>query len=534
MLNYLAHIVTASGYLLIVGEFNLHVDSQTNAGRRFTGLLHSFNLRQHVNGSTHKNGHTLDLVITREEPSFIKNLLVFDPALSDHFMIRCNLDFSKPVAQDQMTYFRRLRAIDIDKFSSDLEDSTLIRTPLNNDLSLAIDQFNSTLQSIIDNHAPIIRRSVALRPYATWFTDELKAAKIRRRKLERRWRAHNSEANHQLYTEHCRVVNDLIRYAKENHFSSIIESNQGDQKILFQAVNNLLYRKPIVLYPSVGSDMAIAEKFKSFFIEKIRRIRDSLPVHNTGFMNDLYLDNSATQSWPCEFVTFQHVSTDLIANFIESSRVKTCALDPLPASVLTKCLPRLLPVITDIVNRSLDDAFIPKSLKTALIIPLLKKTNLDTEDFKNFRPVSNLPFVSKLIEKLVAVQLVQCIDDNNLDEKFQSAYKKLHSTETALLRVHDDILRAVDRGCTVVLLLLELSAAFDTVDHGLLLHRLTTRFGIKGKVLAWFKSYLTDRSQFVGINGSIPLSLISCLEFPRDPFLVQFCIYCIRLLSATL
>ena len=145
--------------------------------------------------------------------------------------------------------------------------------------------------------------------------------------------------------------------------------------------------------------------------------------------------------------------------------------------------------ITDIVNRSLDGARKPNSLKTALIIPLLKKINLDTEEFRNFRPVSNLPFVSKLIEKSVAVQLVQYIDDNNLDEKLQSAYKKLHSTETALLRVHDDILRTMDRGGTVVLLLLDLSAAFDTVDHGLLLHRLNTRFGIKGKVLAWFKSH---------------------------------------------
>ena len=90
--NYLAHIVAASGYLLIVGDFNLHVDSQNNAGRRFTGLLHSFNLQQHVNVSTHKNGHTLDLVITREDQTFINNLLVFDPALSDHYVIRCNLD----------------------------------------------------------------------------------------------------------------------------------------------------------------------------------------------------------------------------------------------------------------------------------------------------------------------------------------------------------------------------------------------------------------------------------------------------------
>ena len=97
---------------------------------------------------------------------------------------------------------------------------------------------------------------------------------------------------------------------------------------------------------------------------------------------------------------------------------------------------------------------------------------------------------------------MQYIDDNNIDEKLQSAYKKLHSTETALLRVHDDILRAVDHSCSVILLLLDLSAAFDTADHGLLLQRRNTRFGIKGKVLAWSKSYLTDRSQFVSINGS--------------------------------
>ena len=108
-----------------------------------------------------------------------------DLALSDHFMIWCNLDFCKPVAQDQMLSFRRLHATDINKFSSDLEESALIRSPLNDDLSLAIDQFISTLQSIIDNHAPIIQRSVTLRPYVPWFMDEIKVAKRKRRQLER-------------------------------------------------------------------------------------------------------------------------------------------------------------------------------------------------------------------------------------------------------------------------------------------------------------------------------------------------------------
>ena len=100
-----------------------------------------------------------------------------------------------------MLSFRRLSVIDMYKFSSDLEESALIRSPLNDDLSLVIDQFNSTLQSMIDNHAPIIRRSVTLPPYAPWFTDEIKVAKRKRRKLERRWRAHNTEANHLLYTD---------------------------------------------------------------------------------------------------------------------------------------------------------------------------------------------------------------------------------------------------------------------------------------------------------------------------------------------
>ena len=144
----------------------------------------------------------------------------------------------------------------------------------------------------------------------------------------------------------------------------------------------------------------------------------------------------------------------------------------------------------------------PDALKSAMITPLLKKPNLNPDELKNFRPVSNLPFISKLIEKTVAAPLVQYIDDNNRSEKLQSAYKKLHSTETALLKVHDDILKSVDSDHTVVLLLLDLSAAFDTVDHSLLLHRLNTRFGIKGRVLAWFESYLAGRSQFVCVNGS--------------------------------
>ena len=120
---------------------------------------------------------------------------------------------------------------------------------------------------------------------------------------------------------------------------------------------------------------------------------------------------------------------------------------------------------------------------------------------KNYRPVSNLAFVGKVIEKVVAQQLTHHLTANNLHEKFQSAYKALHSTETALLKVQSDILESVDAGNVVVLVMLDLSAAFDTIDHNMLFDRLVSRFGVTDAALLWFQSYLKDRQQSVNIDG---------------------------------
>ena len=133
------------------------------------------------------------------------------------------------------------------------------------------------------------------------------------------------------------------------------------------------------------------------------------------------------------------------------------------------------------INLSLETAIVADVHKEALLISLLKKVNSDFEVFSNFRPVSNLMFTSKLIENAAAYELTSYTLNNDLGEVFQSAYKKLHSTETTLLRVQNDILRAIDSSRSVLLVLLDLSAAFDTVDHFILLQRLSHRFGIKSK-----------------------------------------------------
>ena len=154
------------------------------------------------------------------------------------------------------------------------------------------------------------------------------------------------------------------------------------------------------------------------------------------------------------------------------------------------------------VNSSLAERVVPSDFKRALVCPLLKKPNMDKDTLKNYRPVSNLSFLSKVLERVISSRLVHHIDTQGLREPFQSAYVARHSTETALTRIHSDICTAIDSHGAALLVLLDLSAAFDTIDHKLLLHHLSSRYGVEGTALAWLQSYLADRSQMVAISDS--------------------------------
>ena len=128
---------------------------------------------------------------------------------------------------------------------------------------------------------------------------------------------------------------------------------------------------------------------------------------------------------------------------------------------------------------------------------------------KNYRPISNLSFMSKVVEKLIFEQLSVYLVENNLFPKLQSGFRRYHSTESAVLRVLSDIYSAVDRGDVALLALLDVSAAFDTVDHSILLERLSTSFGLSGQAYAWFDSYISGRSQSVRLGGtSSPRALV--------------------------
>jgi len=253
---------------------------------------------------------------------------------------------------------------------------------------------------------------------------------------------------------------------------------------------------------SSAPDVHSADAFLSFFDNKVRSVRTSTDGRLPA---DVRLSSGAQLSG------LQTCTEDDVRRIIIESPTKSCTLDPIPTFLLKESIDALLPFITAMINASLHEGYLPVTQKHALVSPLLKKTSLDPNELKNYRPVSNLTFVSKVVERVVVKQLVDFLHSNSLMPRLQSAYRRHHSTETALLRVLSDFYTAADGQRVTLLGLLDLSAAFDCVDHDILVRRLQSSFGINGSALAWVSSFLEGRTQQVCYNGL--LSAISSLLF---------------------
>ena len=329
----------------------------------------------------------------------------------------------------------------------------------------------------------------------------MKAKRVRRR-AERLKNKTKLTVHRQIYEKEIKKVNRLVSQKKKKFFSSTVV-NAKNSRDLFSILNGLLGTKTNSPLPTTHDMSELPNAFSAFFTSKVQNLRKKLD------------DTPAEQCHPdptftgVPFEAFSPVSQADVEKIIKEMTLKSCEIDPIPASVLEKCLPQLLPFITDIINTSLTTGVFPADLKKAIVRPLLKKHNLDHNNLSNYRPVSNIPFMSKLLEKVVLLQLNDHLISNGLYDPFQSAYRANRSTETALLRILHDLLLATDSGQVSLLTLLDLSAAFDTIDHSILLSRLHDSFGISNIALTWFKSYLSGRKQTVSVNGilSSPTSL---------------------------
>lgn len=523
---FLTSLLDKPGKPLIMGDFNVHVeDLSDSTARRFIHVLKSNGWQQHVASATHRDGGTLDLVITRDNTFLHDSLEVSDMVItdsgtsSDHLFIAFNCNISPEIAvPPQPILYRKIRAIDMDSFTEDILKSPLCDVDSFVNLNNAVNLYDTHLLAILDKHAP--QKMFIPKPNsAEWWTNHCQEAKTMRRRIERIYRSNmdNPDAK-KLFKKAVTNAASVIDLTRDNFYREKLKSCEGDPKKTYSAVNKILNKEKInTATPSASSDAEIAENFKNFFREKVDKIYKGIEADQTKcHHHSAPLPTAHVQT---VIHSFDPVSDGELVSIIKEMSQKYCDLDPIPTKIMLKCLPELLPVLSYIVNGSLKSGSFPKKLKEALVRPSLKKTNLDSECLSNYRPISNLPFLSKIIEKCVAIQLTKYLEENHLFSKYQSGYRKYHSCETATTKIHNDILLMIDNRSKIVLLLLDLSAAFDTVNHNRLLKKLHLMYGISGIPLLWIESYLKDRSFCVKVKDSCSVHTELSIGVPQGSIL---------------
>ncbi len=290
-----------------------------------------------------------------------------------------------------------------------------------------------------------------------------------------------------------------LKTDRSDYFSSILEENKHNSRYLFNTVATLTKNKT-----STGVDISqqhSSDDFLNYFTSKINTIRDqTVTMQLPAALSHQIVHYRSPEE---QLHSFSTIGEEELYKLVKSAKPTTCMLDPIPSKLLKEVLPEVIDPLLAIINSSLPLGYVLKTFNWSVIKPLIKKTQLDPKDLVNYRPISNLPFLSKILKKVASSQLYSFLEKNYICEDFQSGFRPFHSTETALIRVTNDLLLSSDRGCISLLVPPDLSAAFDSIDHNILLNKFENSVGISESALAWFKSYLSDHHQFVAVNEEV-------------------------------
>ena len=480
---------------IIAGDVNIHVETDECAARKFNELIELYDLKQHVVGPTHIAGHTIDVVVSPNRNYYVTDVNIRKIEPIHHFLIEFKVSATAVSSSTKVITYRDLKNIDSAAFNKELSERLQARQKTE-DMVEKVSEYNSIVTGLLNKHAPIKQKAIKIVPTAPWFDSEYRSLRKQRRKAEKKYRKNKLPEDKAIYTQLRKATTDVAREKKRSHVSQKIA--QGSTKSLYSMVNKLIDNTKEAVLPTAESDVDLANKFLLFFKQKIEKIRAKFPSGKTG-SEDVSTPNPNIE----KLSAFSPTTEEELRMIITKFGMKCSPEDPLPATILSSYLDTLLPVWMDIVNLSMSIGSMA-SLKSAVILPLIKEltSSTDIDNFKNYRPVSNLLFISKLIERVVDIRLQEHLDRNNLSHGKQYGYKKRHSTEMLLTKVINGLLESCDRNIPSIVLLLDLSAAFDTVDHEKLLEILYRDIGITGVALEWFRSFLKDRMQKVKVGDA--------------------------------
>ena len=272
-LSYVGFLSSLSPSFVICGDFNLHVDIMSPTVSEFKSVMDSCCLSQYIDFPTHLHGHTLDLLMAPSEFSAISDVKG-SGFISDHKIISCVVDFpSLDTPIQKVVTFRQYHKLNIDKFRSDLLTISFVSSP-SDDIDLLHEQYMSGLSGLLDIHAPVKIKQL-IKPAPSWITDEYRTAKCMRRQFERAWRRDKSPENRSRLRRQINRCNHILNRNKGCFYRDLVSENCGDSKRLWHALNRTLSRSSSTVLPSFDDEKSLANRFGSFFIDKIKKIRDT-------------------------------------------------------------------------------------------------------------------------------------------------------------------------------------------------------------------------------------------------------------------
>nr|XP_054755767.1 uncharacterized protein LOC129261749 [Lytechinus pictus] len=344
-------LVSSTHQLLIVGDFNYHVDIATDSNSvNFLNDIAALNLQQHVHFPTHKNGHTLDLVLTRANEALISNVSKEGYLPSDHVAVTCTLNIRKPKPQKVQIRTRKIQNIDLEAFRQDILVSELYSTP-SDTIDGQVDRFESTLSTLLDKHAPVVTRVITSRPESPWYGDDLRELKRELRVLERKAFPRGLEIDRERFRKAAHHYSNKLISAK-----SLYHRNQlrdCTPRELFKKIERLTQPTTSSVIPSINNCDSVAECFVNFFKEKVTSITDQLKVASSATSSPSGICfGEGLSNCKSSFTHFKTVSDEEVRRVIMQSSTSTCDLDPILTSFLKQLLPELVPIMTEIINES--------------------------------------------------------------------------------------------------------------------------------------------------------------------------------------
>lgn len=482
--------------ILILGDFNVdYLKDDNNKVIKETFKLHGFTqLIKHATRITKDSETLIDLIATNK-PLVISRTEVLPTAISDHDMVCCLRRLNNIKFQGKSIECRNYAHYNHDSMNNDFLNVDWTPLYMLRDVNKAVEFFNTTVKSIFDKHAPFITKRVRGKPF-NWITPEVRKIMIDRDRLLKKARKTKRTNDWNLYRSLRNKCNNKIKSAKSTFQRNLLHEHAGNPSKFWNCVKKIFpYKAKTVTNENSRQSTNLATVFSEYFQNAVSLLkRKAFILKNFAWKFRLGIPVRTTAVF-----RIHHVNSNFVINQLKSfKRNKASGADDLPPGLLKDCRYHIAEPLVFILNLSIDTNTIPQIWKIAKVTPIYKKGSL--QEPSNYRPISVLPVLSKILERAIHTQLSAYLENHKLITIYQFGYRKSRSTNIAATILVDEIREMVDKGLMVGTVFIDLSKAFDTLSHNVLLSKLSS-YGIRNNELLWFTDYLFSRQQYVQVNN---------------------------------